>query len=692
MVTTTQPSGTGAYYIRVSTDQQDTERQKEAIHRWLTTNRLAVPDQFQFEDNGFERDRPDLRPEFQRMLKCAEAGLFRWIVADRRDRFGTRDKYQFISFMHRLRECGCLFVTVDDKCWTDDGMMAFFEGGMSAETSQLEQKEKFHRVLQGKLLRAKRGEWQGGHVAYGLDVACYRPDGSEKWRVVLKGRKLIDTKPGKGGKPRRVYSLRRLKMTPDGQTEEFSGHRAFPATEVNEVLRLTPSKDQARLAVVREVFEKFAYEAISPTVLAARLNTLGVEPYYADRWEHYHVREMLKNPIYIGYQRWNSNGQGRFHEFVGGKERAVKNPGGRRERSKEDWVLSDDRLFEPIIPLDVWEKVQAKVDLNPPERRSPRSSDLWLAGLLYCSNCGQPMRGMQRPTRSEYFCSTYAKNKGECLRNCINHDDIERYIKRHLAETGQEVAALLDAQDTGNLELLQPFHDKHFLNLCRFGASLLKMTDMMVKHKDWEQVLQECGAVPGARRKPPETLDEFHTHMTEFLIPVERAYKVYLKRDESALRERLQYLDVEHTALTNHVLNFDPVKGKKAIEKANVRIEGLEAQMRDIEGRLTDVTGEFLKARDEMYAHSTAMFAAQKALNDPEANNRRKAQAVRACIQQINLTFRPTGKKYPKSELVKVEVIPATRHSPEHPNRASCCRGPTLPESHFSGQDPQPAT
>ncbi len=81
--------GTGAYYIRVSTDQQDTERQQVAIERWMTDHELTIPDQFRFMDEGFVRDLPCRRPGFQRMLTAADTGLGNWIGADRQDCFGT---------------------------------------------------------------------------------------------------------------------------------------------------------------------------------------------------------------------------------------------------------------------------------------------------------------------------------------------------------------------------------------------------------------------------------------------------------------------------------------------------------------------------------------------------------------------------------------------------------------------------
>jgi hypothetical protein len=478
----------------------------------------------------------------------------------------------------------------------------------------------------------------------------------------------------------------------DGRTEVFEGHRTFPATEHTDTLRLAPSNDKVRLDAVVTVFQKYADEATCPTVIAKYLNTLGIKPYYAERWEHYHVREMLKNPIYIGRQRWNSHGQGRFHEFIGGQECPVTNPRGGRIRSKNDWVLSDDQLFKPLVPLGVWEKVQAKLEREPPKRRAPRSSDLWFAGLLHCAHCGKPMRGMQRPTRSEYFCSSYAQGKeaSGCLRHNVNHALVEEYILKYLQEAGIEIGAMMDAQQTGNVALLRPFEDRHIHNICETGRAIKGLFDAITSHPDWEEVLRDCGGKKG-RRKPPETLDEFHQHFMEFFIPVQKAYMVYFKRDEAVVQERLKALDEEHTALTQRVLNLDPMKAQRAIEKVNQRIGVLEEELQTLEAKLTNLSEEFDRVRDEMIAQCNALAEAKRAMDDPTANDRRKAQAVRSCIDQINVTFRPTGKKYPKSEIVKIEIIPRTQQTPEYPAGASCCRAGCLPGCHSSSAPLRPA-
>src|SRR5262245_30243934 len=110
--------GAGAAYIRVSTDQQDTDRQYAAVHAFEKQHGVSIPVQNWFKDEGWTRDAADQRPDFQRLMKLAESGLVRWIVVDARDRFGTKDAYQLVHYLYRLRECGCRLFDAADKEWT----------------------------------------------------------------------------------------------------------------------------------------------------------------------------------------------------------------------------------------------------------------------------------------------------------------------------------------------------------------------------------------------------------------------------------------------------------------------------------------------------------------------------------------------------------------------------------------------
>lgn len=182
-------TGTGAAYIRVSTDLQETERQYSAIRTFEKRYSVSIPKHHWFKDEGWARDKADTRPAFQQLLKLADVGAVKWIVVDALDRFGTKSAKQLMHYLYRLEEAGCRLFDVNGKDWTaeDDGteITALIEGKKNAK----EPKDKSHRVLGGKAEKARAGEWQGGAVRLGFDVACYhRETDKELWRVVFEGR------------------------------------------------------------------------------------------------------------------------------------------------------------------------------------------------------------------------------------------------------------------------------------------------------------------------------------------------------------------------------------------------------------------------------------------------------------------------------------------------------------------------
>jgi DNA invertase Pin-like site-specific DNA recombinase len=224
-----QFNGTGATYIRVSTDQQDTQRQYAAIRSFEQRHGVKIPEHHWFKDEGWARDKADHRPDFQRLMKLAESGHVKWIVVDALDRFGTKDPHQLVHYLYRLRECGCMLYDAAGKEWTDADISTIITAVVEGEKSKGEQISKSHRVLGGKAAKARLGEWQGGPVRLGFDVACYhRETGKELWRVVFEGRH------------------KRVKVYPDTRQERFDGKGNFPKFQpTTEVLRLTPSKDRA---------------------------------------------------------------------------------------------------------------------------------------------------------------------------------------------------------------------------------------------------------------------------------------------------------------------------------------------------------------------------------------------------------------------------------------------------------------
>ena len=149
-------TGNGAVYHRVSTDRQDADRQRQSTGEWLTRHGVSVRPEDVGEDLGWARDEADRRPAFQRLLRKADERKINWIVVDALERFGTKNKHQFISFIYRLQESSCRLYTVNDKEWTGEDLITLIEAAFEAEKSEGEVRKLSDRVLGQMRLLAKR--------------------------------------------------------------------------------------------------------------------------------------------------------------------------------------------------------------------------------------------------------------------------------------------------------------------------------------------------------------------------------------------------------------------------------------------------------------------------------------------------------------------------------------------------------
>src|SRR5262245_18390604 len=115
---TFNPVGQGAKYLRVSGRDQDENRQREATDNWLRRRGLDS-EVFEFADHG-RRHHSETRADFQRLLDWVRDGRVRWILVQSLDRFGIKDAYELMFYLHQLRQANCqLWVAETDKCISD---------------------------------------------------------------------------------------------------------------------------------------------------------------------------------------------------------------------------------------------------------------------------------------------------------------------------------------------------------------------------------------------------------------------------------------------------------------------------------------------------------------------------------------------------------------------------------------------
>jgi hypothetical protein len=319
----------------------------------------------------------------------------------------------------------------------------------------------------------------------------------------------------------------------------------------------------------------------------------------------------------------------------------VEKTNGDRRRSRADWMLSE-QLFPAVIDAETWEKVQAKLAANPAKRRAPKSAQLWLAGLVHCAGCGRPMRGYTRSeqqNRYEYICSSYAEGTPGCTcqRNAVQHSVVEGYVREYLSETSQ----LWDDFD-GTAVLKGDAADQWADLYKRCADAYMDMQRMVQGGLDNLTGLLHVNAELESGKQPAEG------------AALVAAYRAKLEEAQGPVRDRLKELEAEHDRITNGLMNLPP--GSRAMAKMQARLTEVEAQINEVEAKLTNRADELENTRRELLKLATDWQEAAEAVNT-DSSARRKAEAVRKVVAKIVLTFKPTGKRHPTSDLAFVEFI-----------------------------------
>lgn len=153
---------------------------------------------------------------------------------------------------------------------------------------------------------------------------------------------------------------------------------------------LIQNADERR--IVRKIFSDFI-SGESTYSIARTLNAKGIRTRRKNMFETRAVEYILRNPVYMGYVRWNPK------EKTG---RDFKNAN----------IIISKGSHKPIISVPEWKKAQQILDeikdSHDSSTLSGRSPSSWLSGILKCSNCGSSMVYV----KPGYFkCSGYIKGK-----------------------------------------------------------------------------------------------------------------------------------------------------------------------------------------------------------------------------------------------------------------------------------------
>lgn len=164
-----------------------------------------------------------------------------------------------------------------------------------------------------------------------------------------------------------------------------------------------PDEESGNANIVREVFTLYSNGA-KQREIAVMLGDRGVRTKYGNMPDNRWIEYMLRNPCYIGKIRWSREGA-----------RAVS----KRDFENENIMIVDGH-HEPIISMELWEKVQKMLDNQkkayPKYAKKNQQVDYMLKGLVRCSSCGSTLAaaGVSGKACVRYLqCCSYTR--GICI-------------------------------------------------------------------------------------------------------------------------------------------------------------------------------------------------------------------------------------------------------------------------------------
>jgi len=306
------------------------------------------------------------RPEFNRLLKDAQAHRFDIVLCKTQSRF-TRELELVEKYIHGLFPLwGIRFVSIVDN----------------ADTANKGNKKS--RQINGLV-----NEW-------------YLEDMSENIKSVLTSRREQGYHIG-------AFALYGYKKDP-----EAKGRLIID--------------DEAAL-IVREVFELYA-EGCGKSAIARLLNDRGVpNPTEYKRlqglryqqakaknstlWRYSAISDMLTNEIYIG-------------NMVQGKYGSVSyKTKQNKPRPRSEWYIVKN-THEPIIDLGLWERAQARIR----DRAKPCYTGKIgvFAGKVKCMYCGYTMRSCKNHGRYYLKCATRNVSEDSCEGSFIPQETLEQIV------------------------------------------------------------------------------------------------------------------------------------------------------------------------------------------------------------------------------------------------------------------------
>lgn len=377
---------TGLYYRLSQEDERAGEslsidNQRHILRKYAEEHGFEIYGEYI--DDGVSGTTFD-RPEVQRLLDDAKAGVINTIIVKDLSRFGRNyiEVGQYLDYV--FPAFGIRFIAIQDNVDTEN---------------------RDSNAMEMMPIMNVFNEWHAANT-------------SKKIRAVLKAH----AKEGK-------YHPRKAPYGYVKSTDE----------------KKTPIIDEEVAPIVRRIFEMRA-SGLSPHKIADILNAEGIlnpSRYSMEKygivgrkenmglWSFCAVNSILKNPTYLGHmaqQRWSSFSYKNHKRY---------------KRDESEWIVVKD-THEAIISQELWDKVREVEKSVAQGRKTKRGYTHPLSGFLFCADCGGKMKlnYINRDGRIDFNfnCGNHMRlGKSYCFSHFIQAKDIEEIVLDDIRTMSQRI-------------------------------------------------------------------------------------------------------------------------------------------------------------------------------------------------------------------------------------------------------------
>lgn len=322
-------------------------------------------------------------------------------------------------------------------------------------------------------------------------------------------------------------------------------------------------------SVVRMIFHLYTHGELQPDgnlqrfgsyQIRDRLNDLHIPSRSGSSWSASSIMDIIRNPVYIGYQRWS------WRKV----QKTITNAGTIIEsRPKNDDCPKIRGRFEPIITEEIYQMAQ-DIRKNQKTVHIGCSNALQnpLSGLVYCSSCHRLMTRQISNTKAKYAILRCPNSKCKTVSSPIYLiekkviDGLKEWVLRYELEWAEEPKEDISATMSllnNNVKNLTVQRDQTRQQLSRTYDLLEQGIYTLSVFQERRKILEEKQAALDAELshllKQIENIQMQEQAKREFLPTTRRIIDSYWNTEEmearnSMLKEILDHIDYSRTERT----------------------------------------------------------------------------------------------------------------------------------------------